>query len=167
VSLFKAAQPIGARASGIEGRSPFRPIHDFGRVDEYAAEYEKFVNNELDPQMQPTEAAVLKEVLHALIAKARCGRVGFESPQQDGKILDSSQFVYELRPELRTAFARPRRKLRLYCAEPADVSRLILGLHLATKPGDRPDIQGEQRTAIREAEHRADAWEMARLRRDS
>jgi hypothetical protein len=117
--------------------------------------------------MQPTEAAVLRGVLHALIAKARCGRVRFGSPQHDGKILDGSPFVYELRPELRSAFNRPRRKLRVYCAEPAAVSRSILGLHLATKPGDRPDIHGEQRAAIREAERRGDTWEMARLRPNS
>lgn len=146
----------------MEGRSSEHHIHRFQSLQEYADEHREFRENRLDPQMAPTEVTFLVTQLAHLVRSAMRGQVSFAGSDPEGKAIAGSDFLYELRPRNRSALRRPRRELRLYCAEPHREPKLIVGLHLATKPGDQPDLAGEQDASIREANRRADNWEWQR-----
>lgn len=134
-------------------------INEFEAHDDYRDERQRFRKNELDPRLSESEVTFLDGQLTTLIRKARRGEISFCGRDPEATVMNSCDFLYELRPRFQTSLRRPRREVRLYCAEPEAVQSLILGLHLATKPGDGPDLQHEQQAAIQESRNRANDWE--------
>lgn len=139
--------------------------HRYDDADECRRERDDFRGNNLDPQLWASEVRVLEANLNLLISRARRGQLVFHGKYPDAKAISSSGFLYELRPRMRSSFPdRPRREVRLYCAEPDKVPAQILGLCLDTKPRGQADDDDEQQDAIERAENRADSWEMNRVR---
>lgn len=168
MSLFTPVLPVGARACGMEGASgPGAMIHDFESHQEYSAEYQAMKAGTFDDQISGPETRLLEAQLALIIQSARRGQATFTGAHPDATVIASSDFLYELRPRLKSSMRNPRREVRLYCAEPASRPRLILGLHLASKPYGHADELGEQQSAIRIAEDRGNEWEWDRVRREA
>jgi hypothetical protein len=162
--MFVAVMPVGARALGLEGRSDSKYVHRTESHPEYLLAWKALQENRLDPALPATECLVLMRKLAELLRKARRGLVTTGGKYPELRVIESSSFIYELRPpENRSALRRPERAVRIYCAEPRPVTNLILLLHMATKPGTSADTRGEQQAAIREAETRGNRWEWDRI----
>lgn len=119
--------------------------------------------NRLDPALPPAQQTVLWGRLCDLVQLARAGKLSFEGRPPQAKVMERRWGVYELRP-LAPRGSLLKRELRLYCGEPHTAIGVILGLHLATKPGLTEDVDGEQNAAIDLAGDRADQWVMDRDR---
>lgn len=153
---FTPARPIGCRAAGGTQNT-------FEIVGVCRDEMKSLHEGNLDPDLTASQSAVLFARLRVLVQAARDGVLSFQGGNPQGKVIGRHDCIYEIR-------ARPTRgrllsrELRLYCGEPQLAETLVLGLHLATKPGRAPDSNGEQDRAIDLAQTRAESWELAHLR---
>jgi hypothetical protein len=158
---FFPHSPVGERVSHAVVHHDGRPLNVWIRpgILEFRQEMDDLWENKLDPRLTETEYDDFKALLTRLLMKAQQGTVRLSGPFPDGKIIDRTEFVIELRPILRrgTAFGRKLRELRLYLAEPELVREGLLGLHLATKEASQSGY-AEQDEAIDEAVDRAYAW---------
>ncbi|MET3450095.1 hypothetical protein [Curtobacterium sp. 1544] len=159
---FFPHQPVGERVSHGVAHHDGRPANEWVRpnIAEFRQEMNDFWANRLDPQLTETEYDDFKALLSILRTKAEEGTVRLSGPLSDGKVIENTGFLIELRPILRrgTAFGRKLREVRLYLAEPSLYPRSLLGLHLATKEAS-DDGYAEQDVAIAEAVDRAYAWQ--------
>lgn len=159
---FHPHDSVGERVS-------YALLHDDGRprsfwmrphIAPFKREMDALWANDLDPELSETEYDDFRSQLHELMVKARQGTVKLSGDRPDGKVIDRTKFIIELRPILQrgTAFGRKLRELRLYLAEPQLVPHGLLGLHLATKEAS-DDGYDEQDASIDEAVERAYDWQ--------
>ncbi|MFE4834457.1 hypothetical protein ACFRAU_07225 [Arthrobacter sp. NPDC056691] len=122
-----------------------------------------FYTNALDPQLSEAEHQDAFARLRRLMQKAQQGILDFSGRSPDAKVMSRADFVIELRPQPERTYrfgrpSLPARLVRLYCAEPTLRDRVILGLHLGTKPND-DDVHNEQNSSIDIAAQRAHDWD--------
>ncbi|APX01169.1 hypothetical protein BWQ92_04990 [Arthrobacter sp. QXT-31] len=132
-------------------------------MPECGTEFSLLRDKKLDERMSEAAHADAFSKLSDLMAKARAGKIDFESRNPDAKVMELPGYAYiiELRPKkgAATVFGKPARLVRLYYAEPLWLTDQLVALHLATKP-DGQDVNSEQNAAIREAGYRADGWSL-------
>lgn len=149
--------PIGARATG--GSSNKLEFHQLARGElEALADHS---HSPLDPRMAPAVRVKLWQEVRKLVQKAVCGALTFAGNDPEAKVI--RELIYELRPRA-AELEPPRRTVRVYMGEPALEPRVLWLLHTATKPGNGPDVDGEQNVAIEEALARAESWEMQMMK---
>lgn len=119
-----------------------------------------------DPAMPETEQQRAMSELAELLRKCRCAQAKlpaeFATEQScEIKPIQSVPHLIEIRQASSASGRRPRfndprrpRIVRLYYCEPQQHRDILLGLHVATKPGNAPDVNDEQNEAIRTADGR-------------
>lgn len=153
---FSPARPIGIRSRS-------KAENSFVFVEPCRVEMQSLYEGTLDRDLTADQSALLFGRLKGLLQDVRNGVLSFEGGNPTARVMTRHDCIYEVR-------ARPTRgrlftrELRLYCGEPQLVARRILGLHLATKPGQAPDVGSEQNEAIDTAVARAEHWELQHLR---
>lgn len=157
VLMFSYAKPPGYRSSGVS--APVGGCRwDFAR--EVGAELLALRNNTFsDPELPPAQQASIWGDLHRLMSKGCRAQLQFRGEKPEAKVMGRCEAIIELRPKQKSpGVVRFKRVARLYFAEPLAQGDVLLGLHLATKPGDRVDSDGEQNSAIDTAVGRAESW---------
>lgn len=154
---FSPARPIGVRATGNQENSL-----EFARdASAEMAALSGRSRSPFDPEMAHAVRVKLWQEVRALVRKAVAGVLSFAGSDPEAKELRG--LIYELRPRA-GELEPPSRTVRVYMGEPALDPRVLWLLHVATKPGDGPDLGGEQNTAIEEAIARAESWEMEKVK---
>lgn len=154
-----ALTPLGSRASrALQDPGPPSRVNEIQHLYPCQGELAALEQNALDPHLSQAEHARICDALDELLELVWVGRISFDGSYPMARTIDSAPF-FELRPlpEPVSALRKAPRLARLYMAEPLASDKLILGLHLATKPNG-PDTEHEQREAIREGCRRADLW---------
>lgn len=154
---YSPHRPVGERC--VHAR-----IHHDGRsdnfwddsIEEFTAEWDALRQNTLDPKLTWSEHRDYFAQLEILREKALVGNIAM-GHRGEGNVLRDT--ILELKPRLssRPVFGRKARLLRLYFAEPANIQRCLLSLHLAAKEDDRSGLD-EQDDAIGIALGRVREW---------
>lgn len=163
--VFAYAKRPGDRCGGRGGVSRCR----WELVSAVRPDLEDLYHNTYkDPALPAGQQRVIWADLCQLMDKAkRCElRLGdSESSEAEAKVMQRCEAIIEIRPTARLATPSARRRVvrfarlvRFYFAEPATPADALLGLHLASKPGNRADSAEEQNRAIDTAAARAELW---------
>lgn len=152
---FTPARPIGCRASG---KTP----NTFELHDKLRPEMKALYEGNFDPAIPPASLTVIRQRIRELVSLVRDGQLRFDEADPEAKVMGRHDCVYYIKPRLSGRI--PKRVIRLYCGEPKLAPQVVLGLHLASKPGTAPDTEGEQDKAIDTAVKRGGNWELEYLR---
>ena len=154
---FSPARPIGVRATGNQQNLLEVARGAYAEMAALSGES----RSPFDPEMAHAVRVKLWQEVRALVRRAVAGVLSFAGSDPEAKELRG--LIYELRPRA-GELEPPSRTVRIYMGEPALEPRVLWLLHTATKPGNGPDVDGEQNVAIEEALARAESWEMQMMK---
>ncbi|WP_136051188.1 hypothetical protein [Microbacterium sp. K36] len=157
-AYFIPHEPVGSRCYGALLADGGAVLHEWDYVEAARSEIGDLHANNLDPALTEAEQKEYASQLMLLMHKAKTGQVRFVGRDAEGNIVGRT--LVELKPRLpqvRAAFGRRPRLLRLYLGEPAIHPRKLLALRLATKEDSAAGLD-EQDADIAEAKARAEAW---------
>lgn len=157
-SYYVPHQPVGSRCYGALLAESADVVHEWDYVASARSEINDLHSNNLDPALTEAEQKEYASQLQLLMHKAKVGRIKFAGKDAEGNVVGHT--LVELKPKLaqvRPAFGRRPRLLRLYLAEPAVHPRKLLALRLATKEDSQWGLT-EQDADIAEAKARAEVW---------
>lgn len=172
--MFVAGQPIGQRCThAAHSRISNAAPNDWEEVDAAVQELARLKAKNLDSRLTPYEHTYYLTEYRKLYEKAkRAALVPFaeSAPKRPHDVknvpLERAHYLLELKPRAappRKPEAPPLRLLRVYFAEPAHDSSLLLILEASTKE-DSKQGNAEQTAAMRRAVTRANNYEFDRSR---